>query len=69
RLKNELQILRKDRLDFLANEIAEFNRIQQGIQNETDIERLKNFWLKEIAKSKLKIDDKAKLNKLKEKIY
>ncbi|CAG8598638.1 11118_t:CDS:2 [Cetraspora pellucida] len=63
KLKNELQTLRKKRLDFLANYIAEFNRIQQGIQDETDIERLKDFWLREIAKSKLETSDKAKLNK------
>ncbi|CAG8472327.1 13310_t:CDS:2, partial [Cetraspora pellucida] len=40
--------------------------IQQGIQDETDIKRLKDFWLKEIAKSKLETSDKAKLNELRE---
>ncbi|CAG8806527.1 20522_t:CDS:1, partial [Cetraspora pellucida] len=66
RLKEELQKIRKDRLNFLVNYNAEFNRIQQGIQDETDIERLKNFWLKEIAKSKLETADKKKLNDLRE---
>src|SRR6185295_5560629 len=64
KLKNEIQTLRKKKLDFLANYIAEFNRIQQEIQDETDIERLKDFWLREIAKSKLETSDKAKLNEL-----
>ncbi|CAG8810532.1 2998_t:CDS:2 [Cetraspora pellucida] len=58
--------MRKDRFDFLVDYIAEFNRIQQGIQNETEIERLKDFWFFEITKSKLENDDKQKLNELKE---
>ncbi|CAG8709394.1 4111_t:CDS:2 [Cetraspora pellucida] len=66
KLKEELQKKRKYRLDFLANYAAEFNRIQQEIQNETEIEILKNFWLKEITKSKLEDEDKQKLNELRE---
>ncbi|CAG8734350.1 22861_t:CDS:2 [Cetraspora pellucida] len=46
--------------------IAEFNRIQQGIQDETEIERLRDFWFSEITKSKLENNDKQKLNELKE---
>ncbi|CAG8622607.1 15133_t:CDS:2 [Cetraspora pellucida] len=66
KLKKELQKMRKDRLNFLFNYNAEFNRIQQRIQDKTDIERLKDFWLKEIAKSKLKTANKKKLNDLRQ---
>ncbi|CAG8740454.1 8766_t:CDS:2 [Cetraspora pellucida] len=66
RLKKKLQKIRKDRFDFLVDYIAEFNRIQQGIQDETEIERLRDFWFSEITKSKLENDDKQKLNELRE---
>ncbi|CAG8797590.1 5394_t:CDS:2, partial [Cetraspora pellucida] len=67
RLKEELQKMRKDRFDFLVDYIAKFNRIQQRIQDKTEIERLKDFWFSEITKSKLENNDKQKLNELREK--
>ncbi|CAG8835177.1 12385_t:CDS:1, partial [Cetraspora pellucida] len=44
KLKEELQKNRKERLDFLVNYISEFNRFSNEIQEETDLERLKDFW-------------------------
>ncbi|CAG8809674.1 5819_t:CDS:1 [Cetraspora pellucida] len=66
KLKEELQKKRKDRLDFLVNYIAEFNRFSNEIQEETDLERLKDFWIKEITKSKFTDKDKQKLDELRE---
>ncbi|CAG8791162.1 2532_t:CDS:2, partial [Cetraspora pellucida] len=37
-----------------------------GIQDKTEIERLRDYWFSEITKSKLENDDKQKFNKLKE---
>ncbi|CAG8661548.1 6732_t:CDS:2, partial [Cetraspora pellucida] len=64
------------RYNKIKNRIEEKNEIDrlrdfqfwymQITNNETNIERLKDFWLKEIAKSKLETADKGKLNDLRE---
>ncbi|CAG8455444.1 6897_t:CDS:2 [Cetraspora pellucida] len=66
KLKDELQELKKKRLEFLENYIKEFNRFLQEIQNKKDLGQLKDFWIKEIDKSIFTEEDKQKLHDLRE---